>query len=471
LNESPSILDPTLDPLPHPRASQRALIVGLVAFVAASAVTWPYAISFGDEIGYLGQSQLLLAGRISPLPDSPGVFHLGPGGVKLSQYPLFVPLVLTPILAVAPRMIFALGLVSVVAMVVLAAKALRSWGGEPALGLLFAVHPTFVLIARTAMPDTWLTAAALGAWWFGKSGRRALAGTMMALMVLLKPTGVLIAGALVAGEVVGDWFARRRPAAIARRVAPAAAGIAAGSALAAALNWIHWHNLRYTYSVTYDALGYPAFSLAYLRTSGVAYLLSLLLVPPGLLFGAWGLWRRRLFGPLFVVGGLCAMMAVYFFVDTGRSWAETAILTQRLVLPASGFLLLGLCVLISPALRRLRVDVLARPLLAVAIPAVALAVGLQHRSWQRPMHEALLGAERIAAEKHVAVLGSSHSALKAALMHRGPVTIASARGSHPPVVLCSLMGASYRQTYQASCDLPGYDVRESHDSFRVLVAR
>jgi hypothetical protein len=452
-----------------PLARQPALIAGLVLFVIVAAVTWPYAISFGDEVGYLGQSKLLLAGRIAPIPDAPGIFHLGPHGVWLSKYPLFVPLVLAPLSVLCPRAIFGIGLVSLVALAVLAARALQRWKADPALALLFAAHPTLIIISRTAMPDTWLAAATFAAWWFDESGRRRLGAVMMALVVLIKPTGLLISGALVAGAALRAAIDGARVAAIARRIAPAVVGAASGMVVVGALNWVHWRNLWYTYKVMNESLGYPPFALSFVRTSGVTHLLSLLLVPPGLLCGAWGLWRQRAFGPFLVVIGLLGMMSVYFFVDTGRSRLETLVLAQRLVLPASAFLLLGYCALLSAALRRLRLAALARPLLAVAAPALAFAIGWQHRHWQRPMHEALLGAERIAEEQHAVTLGSSHSALKAAMMYSGPVTVAHTRGSHPPVVLCNLVGASYRHSDTASCDLPGYEVAESHDSFRVLV--
>jgi hypothetical protein len=197
-----------------------------------------------------------------------------------------------------------------------------------------------------------------------------------------------------------------------------------------------------------------------------------LLVPPGLLIGAWELWRRRLLGPLFAVGGLVGMMSVYFFVDSGRSWVETLIMAQRLVMPASAFLLIGVALLLSRSLAR---TPLAAPGLrvglAIAAPLVALAISWQHQSWQRPMRDALQGAERIAAAEGAATLGSSYSALKAAMMHRGPVFVASAGDTRMKVVLCSLVGASYRQVFATSCDLPGYETRASFGAFRVLVAR
>jgi hypothetical protein len=107
----------------------------------------------------------------------------------------------------------------------------------------------------------------------------------------------------------------------------------------------------------------------------------------------------------------------------------------------------------------------------VAAPAIALFIGLQHRAWQRPMHEALLGAERIAAERGDSTLGSTGSALKVALMHRGPVTVAGLGLAPPAVVLCSLNDGSYRHSGATRCDLPGYDVREAHGPFQILVAR
>jgi hypothetical protein len=255
-------------------------------------------------------------------------------------------------------------------------------------------------------------------------------------------------------------------------LAPALAGSIVGAMVVASLNVLSWGHVRYPYDVMHAEMKIPIFSFRYLLSSGVAQVLSIALVPPGLIVGAWGLWRRRQLGPLLVVIGMLAMMSVYFFFDYGRSWWETLVLTQRLVLPASAFLLVGVGVLLSPLLARLRAAGFIRGGLAVAGPAMALAIGWQQRAWQRPMHEALVAAESIAGKREVVALGTTYSAAKVALLHDGPVSLlpAAGNGVDPPVALCSVGGGSYREHYATSCNLQGYEARQAFGAMRVLVS-
>jgi hypothetical protein len=436
----------------------------------AMFVLWPYAFSFGDEVGYVGEARLLLSGHLSPIGGAPGAFDRQADGTSVTRYPLFISIVFAPLVVIHPRLVFSIGIVALLGAVAVAARVLRRWGSDPTMALLFIVHPTITLMARTAMPDVPLVAASLLAWHNLDQARSKNAAWWFALLVLLKPTGIAIAVALLAGQAL-EAFVRRdiRPAY--KTLLLAGIGTAAGGVVVLSLNWVSWHHLSYSYDVVFKNICAPKFSLHYLPTVGLGYLTSLIIVPPVLLCGALGLWRRSCYGPLFVVGGLVGMMAAYFFADWGPSRLETWVLAQRLILPASGFLLIGYADLLSSLGEYLRVAPILRWVLVGAASAVVIAVGLRHRARQHDMHEALVFAEQVLGREGRGALGTTESAMKASMMHRGPVSMVPSLAPMPRVVLCSVMGESYRAGATASCDLSGYDSIAAYGTYRVLRAR
>jgi hypothetical protein len=447
----------------------------MLLWALVMCLTWPAALSFADEVGYVGQAKLLLAGHVRPHPTDPGLWIDTPHGPTI-KYPLLVPFLFAPLVAVAPRLVFASGIAAALAITWLAGRALRAWGRNPAFALVVLLHPTVALIARTAMADLPLAAFALGGWWALRRDRRVAGAVALALTVPAKPTGFLIALALVAGEalVLRHALLARERRAVAR-VAWAAAGFGAGLVLAMALNLLAAGKLWFGYS--HDFLSTPPFWYTYFPTAAPRTALSLLALPPLLIAGAWPFWRRRDAGPLLLIGGLGFMMCFYFFNDTGRTALETLVLAPRLLLPVIVFLLLGYADLLAGAaaqLPRARTAIAAALLLAPA--ALALAIAVRHRRWQEPERVALESASRLAAALGSRELGLTPEASKVGILYRGRTTWVrgDARDDrHPPVVLCAGRSWSYRTADTAlSCRLPGYDVvGQTEAGFELLVRK
>ncbi|HEY2901408.1 MAG TPA: hypothetical protein VGL59_12580, partial [Polyangia bacterium] len=62
------------EPSSAPRHARLFWIAALV-WVVAVVATWPLTLSFGDEVGYIGQARVMLQGRIHPTLADPGVWH------------------------------------------------------------------------------------------------------------------------------------------------------------------------------------------------------------------------------------------------------------------------------------------------------------------------------------------------------------------------------------------------------------
>jgi hypothetical protein len=448
-----------------------AFRIALAALVVLALVRWPASLSFSDEVGYLGQARLLLSGRISPTAADPCIVERLDGGGRVSRYPLFVPLLVAPLMAINPRTVFVLGLASLAAILWIAARIFDRWRIPTSLALLFAVHPTFILLGYTAMSDLFLSAAALGA--FALAERRRRSTTLLfALLVLAKPVGALIAAGLIAGGALERWKVERALAPVLRWGLWPALGSVLGGVAAAGLNWLEWQHLGYSYDALHQHLGVPIFSTGYLAHTIPIYLLSLLVLLPGLLLlGPLGLWRRRCYGPLIVSIGLLAMMASYFFFDHGRSRLETIVLAQRLILPASTFLVLGYADVIAPLFRRTAVAQALTVVLVLVSAIEVYGIGTRLRGWQHDAHDALVAARAEVARTEDDTLGTTESAMKIALMHRGRVVLARREEVHPRVVICNVASGSYRAEAPTSCALPGYDAVGAYGTFRVLVAR
>ena len=68
LSKKPSLQSPPPDP--WYRNQEALFLLGAAAWLLAMLLRWPTTLSFGDEIGYLGQTKLFFEGRLHPRPVS-----------------------------------------------------------------------------------------------------------------------------------------------------------------------------------------------------------------------------------------------------------------------------------------------------------------------------------------------------------------------------------------------------------------
>jgi len=439
---------------------------GLALWLLAGAVTWPVALSFYDAIGYVGQARLLLEGQLGPEIDSVGVWVTGSEAV-VPVYPLFLPLLLAPLLAISPALVFLPSFASAGALAGISAAVLSRWRAAPAWGLLVLAHPTVILLSRTVMADLLLTSAAVGAWWALRRGRPAVTAVLFGLTVLAKPTGIPIAIALIVGEGLVLW--RGQPAtreSMLRAWRSAIAGGCLGAVAVVGMNLLTTGSPQYGYA--WLRPDEPAFALAYLSSSGLVHLRTLLLLPPALLLGLWFLGRRRAWGPCLAIVSLTLMMSAYWFTDGGRTAVLDLVLAPRLLLPAVGLLMLGYADMLESLSRRLGLARAAPWILLILAPTLALAIGRHHSRWQAPMGEARLAAERVLERYGDGSIAMTAPALKAGILSRADLIWFRASERRPCVLLCNL-DSSFRTGGIFYCDWPGYEQMEAIDTYRVLV--
>jgi hypothetical protein len=452
--------------------------LGVALWIAALYSTWPRALSFADEIAYVGRAKLLLGGHLGYVPDSPGVWLPSPEG-PVGKYPLLPSLLLAPFIAVAPRASFAVAVLSALVLALTARAILRSWNKSPVWALLVLAHPTIVILARTDMADMPQAAAVVAGWWALRRGRPFATVAWLMLLVAIKATGAVLALGLVAGEAVSSLRAvMARDPATWKRLAWGAVGGVAGLVLLLGLNLAATGKLWFSYD--HSMLGTPPFWYTYLPARVPAHLATLLLDPPLLIAGAWTYWRRRELGPLLLSGGYIALMCFYYFVDVGVTWTESLVLSARLILPAVAFLLIGYAAWLDDLFQRwarrsgrqARSEPV-RPLVAVALVAIPFAitafVSSRHERAQRNM-DAVREIATAAADAHgERTLGLTLNACKAGLMHDGPTTLFDPPRNRPAVVFCSEVSPSHRASeYTASCAFRGYHTVTARGGFYAL---
>ncbi len=444
---------------PAERGRDWAWPVGALLWLVVWVVQWPRALSFGDEVGYVGQIRLLLQGRFRPLAGDPGIWVSSAHGL-IAKYPYFGPVLDAPLFAIHPRLIFVVGPLAALALVFVAARALRAWGRSPVWALVLLAHPAVTILARTAMTDLPLTAFVMGAWWATRRGCGPLAAALVAAAVMIKVTGFMVVGLLLAGEVLRERQGLRgRDRTIIRRIGWLVVGVCAGAAGMMALNFAANGTPWSAYGEAHGYRGAPNFSASYFLTTAPVHLAALLLVPPLLLTGAYPLWKRREFGPLVTVGGLVGLMCVYFFVDHGRSFVETLLLSPRLILPAVAFLLIGYADLLAALWNKLASDAPSPVLVAVVPALLAVPIAARHQAWQRADARALALATSAVAASGEHELGLTATAAKSGLLFPGK-TVEVTDGARPKVVLCGTHYPSYRDADNPAggydCTLPHY---------------
>jgi hypothetical protein len=456
-------------------------IVGVALWVVVIAETWPSALSFGDEVGYLGRAKLLLDGHLGYVPDSLGVWLPTPNGF-VGKYPLLQSLLLAPFLILTPRGGFALAVLAAVILAATARSVLKSWNKSPLWALLLLGHPTIVILARTDMADLPQAAAVVAGWWALRRGRAFATVAWLTVLVAIKPTGAVLALGVVAGEAASSARAvLARDPATWRRLAWGATGGIAGLALLLGLNHAATGKLWFSYD--HSGLGTPPFWFTYLPYRVPAHLRTLLLDPPLLVAGAWSYWRRRELGPLLLAGGYLALMCFYYFVDTGLSALESLVLSARLILPTVAFLLIGYGAWLDDLLLRARArwsgDVapaqaaptpawLAAALLALPL-VITTAISVRHARFQSAMALVREVASGVADAHHERTLGVTLNACKAGLLHDGPTTLFDPVRNRPAAVFCSEVSASHRMNEgHRSCQFPGYHPVMSREGFFAL---
>jgi hypothetical protein len=464
---------------PRSTRDDTLFVVGVALWVAVIVATWPRALSFVDEVGYVGRTRLVLAGHLSYVPGSPGAWVTTDHG-RVGVYPLLQSLLLAPLAALWPRAMFALAVAEAVLLAVMARAILKSWGRSPLWALLVLAHPTIAILARTTMADLGQAVAALGGWWALRRGRPVAAAAWLAFLVALKPTGAVLALGVVAGEALSSLAAlRARDGAAWRRLASGVIGSLGGLGLLLASNQLANGRVWFDYAHAHDAG--PLFDLRALPRVVPRHAVSLLVAPPLLAAGALAYWRRRELGPLVACVGLLAMMCVYYFVDSGANAVETLVLAPRLLLPVVAFLLVGYAALLDDLATRLGATrpgagdapPSPRPALAAALVALPLVVvsgiSLAHARYQRDMGIVRDVASAVADAHGERTLGLTPSAFKAGLLHEGPTVLYSPTGARPAAVFCSEVAPSHREGgLRRSCDLPGYHSVNARGGFFAL---
>jgi hypothetical protein len=285
-----------------------------------------------------------------------------------------------------------------------------------------------------------------------------------ALLSCIKPTGSVVAAALVLGEALRSARAGSRAL---RALVPAAVGGTLGVLVLLAMNLLTTGSWRFGYALA-QASDVPAFGLRYVGHNLRSYAAALLLSPPLLVLGAIPLWRRRELGALCAVGALGGLMTGYFFVDWGRTWLESLVLAPRLILPVVSLLLVGYADLLAGLARGREPQLLA----AVCAAAVgcAAAVSLVHRRWQEPLARALASAAQLADREGAQRLALTGPALKQGLLYAGETLLFDATTNNAAVVLCGTQTASHRlATEHIACSYRGYRVAAAGEGFAVLV--
>lgn len=461
---------------PDSLAPRRTLPIalGLGLWLVVMVWNWPVALSFGDEVGYVGQARLFLQGRIRPTVEAPGIWHPTASGGLIAKYPLFHPLLLAPFIAVNPRSAFLLGIGTAIALVVCAARFLRRWGRDPLWALLLLAQPAISVLSRTLMADLLISVFLFGAYVCLQRNRLWSTALLVAATMATKPTGPLLAGLLLVGDFVSTWRdVRDRNAATIRRWIGAGMGFGLGILLIVAQNLLANGSPRYGY---YQRFGPPSFEPRFLSSTGVAHAKSLLLNPPLLVVGIWPFWKRRDFGPIAVVVGLVGLMSIYFFVDWGRNWADSLVLSQRLILPAVVFLMVGYVICLSDLLSAAKrkfgawIGTVCMAALILFPASVGQAIGSRHRRWQEAMHQGLVAVTEVAREIGTDRIALTPDALKYGLLFRGTTSMYLADRENPDAVLCATKNTSYRVwEVDYSCVIPGYERVRSIPGSDVLV--
>ncbi len=443
------------------RGAWFSIRVGVLLWALVALATWPSALTFIDEAGYAGQARMALDGMFRPLETSPCIYLPTDQGL-LAKYPLTLPLAIAPLFAVHPSVSFLLGFFAAASLTIGLAKTLESRGIRPAWGLLVLVHPAVQLLSKTLMADLLLSVGLFFAWQAMQKNRRGAMLWMSALVVAIKPTGIPLIAAMIAGEAV----ARLRSARSLQPVLWPILGAGIGLFSVVGFNLLATGTPWYAYQWAHDHV--EQFSPSHFLTSSPAHLRTLLLLPPGLVLGAFFLWRRRDYGPLCAALAHFVWMSGYYYVDAGSNLIESMLVGARLMLPAIVLLFVGYSELLASVFDRVRLTKAIGWMLLLAVAVMSLGIGVAQQRLHRPLREARVAAERLA-DQHDGRIGTTFDALKAAALSSREVVYWSGADPSVCVLLCNTVSFSRQLDRRPSCDFDGFRQQEQIGTFRILI--
>ncbi len=287
-----------------------------------------YAIS--DEQAYLSTAYAL----------GKGTLFLDNAGLKntiaairtekhlINKYPVGNSLLLAPFTIINWKLGFLRNYIFFFAGFLLFLKILDHYSIDRKMALLYLLHPSIILYSRTLMSDIpSMFFALLGVYLILKK-KYYLAGIFLGFNLLIRYTNLLIPLGICAGILLEKRF---------KDVLKILPGVFLGLSLLLLYNWIAWGS----FILPFIRTGGGTFSMKYLGTSGLYYLISLNVLYPFMLVITLiqGI-KRKFTGFLFTTLMFLITYSFYYYIDRGSNLIETLVMGQRFMLPVIPLMLL-----------------------------------------------------------------------------------------------------------------------------------
>jgi hypothetical protein len=331
--------------------------IALLAYLAFVSKNNAFVVGGADSSGYFNFARMLVNGQlridVEPIEelklDASWVPVFAPSGFKpaprgraiVPTYPAGFPLHLAAFIQIgwdAAHRVTTFAATICLLLMVLVARQLglaewQAWAGAAILG----AFPTFILVATQPLSDVVATMWALAAVWFALKERPTLAGVAFAIGVLVRPTNLLLAPALIVA------------------MKPRQLVIAALAALPLGIGLLVLQNVLYG-SPWQTGYGGGMLALEHFRGAAWAHALGLGTLLTPLVFPL-GLVTKR----VLLLAWFIPFFAFYAFYGVYDSWGTT-----RFLLPAVPALIFGALLLLE------RVPKLIAAILVFAMIAVPI---------------------------------------------------------------------------------------------------
>lgn len=371
-----------------------ALAVPAILVIAIFAVTYPKAVSYADEAGYLGQAWTFRQGEVYPsslgariVADRPA-----PNGARISYFPPGMAAVLAPIATEGFWPIgFLVGLMSLLAIWLAAVSICRVLKIDDRWSWLWLFYPPFIFFSRTMMSDLPTAALTLVGFALVLRRRHFWAGVALAPLIFLRLPNVMIVGLFVGAALILDLKSReqfRRWRSVSMAIAPAAAGL-----LIAVYGWLVLGS-PFALGTGYGSAG---FSLDGAVGRFGFYILAMALVYPAMIAAPF-LYRRwdppeAGWYPGLVTVGMLLFYSLYQGLQTNptagqvaglASYAARPIYGMRFMLPAAALLLVPYSAWLSHLFKRIhsRTRMALASVIVIGLLVATAGLSIVHSRYQ-----------------------------------------------------------------------------------------
>jgi len=333
------------------------LIISLIVIVTTFFLFYPPMYGIMDEASYLSTAYVMQKGTFfyDEANVEPSIGTIIGEKHNFSKYPPGNAILLIPFTSIHWKLGFLRTFIFYIAGFFIFLQILKHYSIDPVFSLLYLLHPVLVLYSRTIMSDVPSLFFILLGFYLIIENKDLASGFLLGVSLLIRYTNVIILIGIAGGLLFNKSY---------KKIVLLLPGIVSFFIVYCIYNNHVQGGVFAPFLLTTSR---SAFSLKYLLSSGVYYIIALNVLYPLMLFIFLFVFYKEKHLLMATSGALLLLIfySLYYYLDKGFSSIETLVRGQRFIIPVLPFFLLTYSFFINsrPILKKIFIFII--PLLLI----------------------------------------------------------------------------------------------------------